>query len=147
MLAVKMLEMSLSGNPAPTVLRPAGRAFTTVLICCDWDFIHLFKLGAVCSTLENSPSSGRHSSILIRMLPLLATGILLHYFSQLLCRGGLTPSCAFCLSGRLSHCVLTKSLSTPATSCRVLGAGSGRASPVLPRASTLSGMGLFLHAM
>jgi hypothetical protein len=121
MLAIKMLEMSLSGNPAPTVLRPAGKSvYSSAHLLTGILFIYLNSELFVPSTLENSPSSGRHSSTLTCTLPLLAKGILLHYFSQLLCRGGLTspPAHFVFLAVCLTVCSQSR-LSKPVTSgCR-----------------------------
>lgn len=111
MLAVKMLEMSLSGNPAPTVLRPAGKSiYNRAHLLTGILFIYLNSELFVPSTLEKQSQlwpaqqyphphaaafSDRHSATLFLTAPMQ--------------RGPHTLSCAFCLSGRLSHCVLTKS--------------------------------------
>ena len=111
MLAIKMLEMSLSGNPAPTVLRPAGKSvYSSAHLLTGILFIYLNSELFVPSTLEKqsqlwpaqqyphlhaAASSKRHPATLFLTAPMQ--------------RGPHIPSCTFCLSGRLSHCVLTKS--------------------------------------
>lgn len=115
MLAVKMLEMSLSGNPAPTVLRPAGKSvcssahlLTGILFICLNSELFVpstlekqFQHGAQLWPAQQYPrlhaatSSKRHPATLFLTAPMQ--------------RGLHILSCTFCLSGCLSHCVLTKS--------------------------------------
>lgn len=106
-----MLEMSLSDNPAPTVLGPAGKSiYNHAHLLTGILFIYLNSELFVPSTLEKqsqlwpaqqyphphaAASGERHSATLFLTAPMQ--------------RGPHTLSCAFCLSGRLSHCVLTKS--------------------------------------
>ena len=106
-----MLEMSFSGNPAPTVLRPAGKSvYSSAHLLTAILFIYLNLELFVPSTLEKqsqlwpaqqyphlhaAASSKRHPATLFPTAPMQ--------------RGPHIPSCTFCLSGSLSHCVLTKS--------------------------------------